>query len=148
MQHDQISDKRIYDEQRDQNGAAPGGTRLSTADLGAASDHGNGHDRIEDAPARAADDGESPVRLFQPDEVERFRVEWQQVQTRFVDDPKDAAQGADRLVAEVLRSLAGTFSDRKHELEGQWQGDSDALTEDLRLALRRYRSFFNQLLDA
>jgi hypothetical protein len=148
MQHDQIAGRRLYDQRRDQNGAAPGGTQLSTAELVAASDHGKGHDRLEDASARAADDGESLVHLFQPEEVEWFRVEWQQVQTGFVDDPKDAVQGADRLVAEVLRSLASTFSDRKHELEGQWQGDSDALTEDLRLALRRYRSFFNQLLDA
>jgi hypothetical protein len=100
------------------------------------------------APTPAVDGDEAPVHLFQPEAAERFRVEWQQIQARFVDDPKDAVQGADHLVAEVLQSLSGTFTERKHELEGQWHGESEALTEDLRLALRRYRTFFNQLLDA
>jgi hypothetical protein len=107
-------------------------------------------DHLVDAPPLPPPVGadESPAHLFQPEAAERFRAEWQLIQTRFVDDPKDAVQGADDLVVEVLASLSGTFTERKNELEGQWHGDSEALTEDLRLALRRYRTFFNQLLDA
>jgi hypothetical protein len=78
-----------------------------------------------------------PEKLFGQDEVERFRVEWREIQARFVDDPREAVQGADHLVAEVIRSLATMFNEHKHELEGQWRGGSDAETEDLRQALRR-----------
>lgn len=155
MHPDQRTDNHLAEDQPEPNGTAPDDSQPRTADLTAAPNHQ--HDRIVDAPPLAVDgntappavgDDESPVHLFQPEAAERFRVEWQQIQTRFVDDPKDAVQGADHLLAEVLESLAGMFTERKHELEGQWHGESEALTEDLRLALRRYRTFFNQLLDA
>jgi hypothetical protein len=149
MQPDQTPQTPLPYNRGDQNGAAPDDdTGLRKADLAAVPDDHDGQDRLDDAPARAADDDQSSVRLFQPEAVERFRVEWQQIQTRFVDDPKDAVQGADRLLAEVLKSLTDTVTERKLELEGQWHGESEALTEDLRLSLRRYRSFVNQLLDA
>lgn len=105
------------DHQRDQNGAAPDDdTGLRTADL-TATDH-HGHDRLGDPPAQAADDDESSLRLFQPDTAERFRIECQHIQTRFVDNPKDAVQAADHLLTEMLESLTGTVTERKHELEG------------------------------
>jgi hypothetical protein len=155
MHPDQRTDNHLVEDQPEPNGAVPDDIQPRTADVTAGPDHH--HDRLVDAPPLVVDgdaapsavgDDESPVRLFQPEVAERFRGEWQQIQTRFVDDPKDAVQGADHLLAEVLQSLAGTFTERKHELEGQWHGESEALTEDLRLALRRYRTFFNQLLDA
>jgi hypothetical protein len=121
---------------------------LRPADLAAVTEDHDREDRLDQAPARVADGDESSARLFQPEAAERFRVEWQQIQTRFVDDPNDAVQGADHLLTEVLQSLTGTVTERKHELEEQWHGESEALTEDLQLALRRYRSFVNQLLDA
>lgn len=148
MQPDQTPPTQLAANQRDQNGAAPDDvTGLRPADLTATEDH-HGEDRLDDAPARVTEDDESSPRLFQPEAAERFRVEWQQIQTRFVDDPKDAVQDADHLLTEVLESLTGTVTERKHELEEQWHGESDAPTENLRLALRRYRSFVNQLLDA
>lgn len=154
MRPDQRTDNHLADDQPEPNGAVPDDSRPSTATLTARPDHQD--DRFVDAPPLAVDrdapppaaGDEPPVHLFQPEAAERFRVEWQQIQTRFVDDPKDAVQDADHLLAEVLRSLADTFTERKHELEGQWHGESEAVTEDLRLALRRYRTFFNQLLDA
>jgi hypothetical protein len=149
MQPDQTPPTQPAANQRDQNGAAPDDvTGLRQADLAAVTADHDGDDRLDQAPARVSDGDESSARLFQPEAVERFRVEWQQIQTRFVDDPKDAVQGADHLLTEVLQSLTGTVTERKHELEGQWHGESEARTEDLRLALRRYRSFVNQLLDA
>jgi hypothetical protein len=89
----------------------------------------------------------STTELFPRQEVERFRVEWQEIQTRFVDDPHDSVQNADRLVAEVMRSLATTFTNHKHDLESSWQRGDKVETEDLRRALQHYRSFFNQLLE-
>ncbi|MER5776732.1 hypothetical protein ABT144_21000 [Streptomyces sp. NPDC002039] len=79
-------------------------------------------------------------------ETEGFRERWAEIQGRFVDDPKEAVTSADTLVAEVMQELARTFSAHKQELEGQWGRGEQVATEDLRLALQRYRSFFNRLL--
>ncbi|MGW5703374.1 hypothetical protein [Amycolatopsis japonica] len=85
--------------------------------------------------------------LFENVDVERFRDSWQGIQTAFVDDPRRAVKEADELVAVVIQNLATTFADHKKELESAWSQGEPA-TEDLRIALRRYRSFFNQLLSA
>ncbi|MEU2673870.1 hypothetical protein ABZ622_34405 [Streptomyces sp. NPDC007164] len=79
-------------------------------------------------------------------EQEEFRGRWQRIQGDFVDDPREAVGAADTLVAEVMQALARTFSDHKQALEGQWQRGEEVATEDLRVALQRYRSFFNRLL--
>ncbi|HEU5473842.1 MAG TPA: hypothetical protein VFV67_24620 [Actinophytocola sp.] len=103
----------------------------------------------EEPPAAAMPSagGDELPQMFQADQVERFRTEWQQVQINFVDDPREAVQSADHLVAEVMQTLASTFSAHKGELEGQWQQGAEVQTEELRVALRRYRTFFNRLLD-
>ncbi|RSN55986.1 hypothetical protein DMH01_29670 [Amycolatopsis sp. WAC 04182] len=85
--------------------------------------------------------------LFADADVDRFRESWQGIQTAFVDDPRRAVKEADELVAVVIQNLATTFADHKKELESAWSQGEPA-TEDLRIALRRYRSFFNQLLSA
>jgi len=128
-----------------EQGAVDG--RTGDAGLAGTGDWAGAQASEQSAP-RASGEDESPAELFQPEVVERFRGEWQRIQGRFVDDPQDAVRGADHLVAEVMQALATMFSEHKHELEGQWQQRSEAETEDLRLALRRYRSFFNQLLSA
>ena len=84
--------------------------------------------------------------LFDEADAARFRDRWREVQTGFVDDPKQAVQDADVLVAELMQNLASAFSDRKRVLEDKWREGTDAETEDLRLALRGYRSFLDQLL--
>lgn len=89
---------------------------------------------------------EEAESLIARDEAEEFRRTWGEIQGRFVDDPQDAVRSADRLVAEVMQTLARTFSARKQELEGQWDRGEHVATEDLRLALQQYRSFFNRLL--
>jgi len=95
-------------------------------------------------PGTRAED-EAP-QLLTPEDEEGFRTRWQEVQNEFVDDPRDAVHTADALVADVMQQLAATFADHKQELEGQWNRGEQANTEDLRLALRHYRSFFNRLL--
>ena len=52
----------------------------------------------------------------------------------------------DELVAQVLKSLTETFSNERSRLEGQLDQSDKASTENLRVALRRYRSFFERLL--
>jgi hypothetical protein len=75
-----------------------------------------------------------------------FQRRWQEVQTRFVDEPRDAVEEADSLVANVMRQLAETFAQERERLEAQWARGEDISTEDLRVALQRYRSFFRRLL--
>ncbi|MEV6680126.1 hypothetical protein AB0N09_25170 [Streptomyces erythrochromogenes] len=104
-----------------------------------------------DAPAdrpgtreQVAADTEEP--LLGTTETEEYRRKWSEIQGRFVDDPQDAVRSADTLVAEVMQDLAGSFSTRKQGLEGQWGRGEQVATEDLRVSLQHYRSFFNRLL--
>lgn len=106
----------------------------------------------ESAAATAGASGTStredvPELLTAEDEA-GFRTRWQEIQNRFVDDPREAVHDADGLVADVMQTLAATFSQHKQDLEGQWSQGVEADTEDLRLALRKYRSFFNRLLSS
>jgi len=84
--------------------------------------------------------------LFPSGEAEGFRGRWVEVQTGFVDEPRNAVEQADSLVAEMMQRLAGVFADERGKLEEQWSRGDDIGTEDLRQALRRYRSFFDRLL--
>ncbi|MFI0737729.1 hypothetical protein ACH4PU_06375 [Streptomyces sp. NPDC021100] len=95
--------------------------------------------------AAGASDDETP-QLLTDDEERGFRDRWQDIQTRFVDDPREAVHAADALVADVMQTLAATFAQHKKELEAQWDQGDRIDTEELRGALRRYRSFFNRLL--
>jgi len=84
--------------------------------------------------------------LFSDADSGRMRTEWDAVQAAFVDDPRAAVERADGLVANTIQSLATTFSNERSQLEGQWGRGEDVSTEDLRVALQRYRSFFDRLL--
>jgi len=89
-------------------------------------------------------DGAEP--LFPSGEAEGFKSRWVEVQTGFVDEPRNAVEQADGLVAEMMKRLAQVFADERSKLEEQWSRGDDISTEDLRQALRRYRSFFDRLL--
>ena len=89
---------------------------------------------------------EKPSPLLAEDREKDFRARWQSIQTEFVDEPRRAVEQADELVAEIMQQLAQSFSDQRSRLESEWGHSDRASTEDLRLALRRYRSFFDRLL--
>ncbi|MDJ0384777.1 hypothetical protein [Streptomyces sp. G-G2] len=104
----------------------------------------------DDGRGMAGGDGQAPTTdepLLGVQDAEGYRKSWSDIQGRFVDDPQDAVRSADKLVAEVMRTLAETFSSRKQGLEGQWDQGEQVATEELRLALQQYRSFFNRLLN-
>ncbi|MDX6481266.1 MAG: hypothetical protein QOG85_1776 [Gaiellaceae bacterium] len=86
--------------------------------------------------------------LFPTDQRERFTDRWKEIQTSFVDQPREAVADADSLVADLMQRLAASFSQERERLEGQWDRGDDVSTEDLRVALTRYRSFFDRLLAA
>lgn len=85
-------------------------------------------------------------RLFADDELAGLRARWDAVQAGFVDDPKDCVQKADGLVADLVQQLTTGFGQARSRLEEQWGRGEQASTEDLRVALKRYRSFFERLL--
>jgi hypothetical protein len=86
--------------------------------------------------------------LLPDDEESDFRARWEQIQTRFVDDPRQAVEDADALVAGVMQRIADGFAQARDGLEGQWSRGEDVGTEELRVALQRYRAFFRRLLSA
>jgi hypothetical protein len=86
--------------------------------------------------------------LLEDEELDGFRGRWDAVQVGFVDEPRGSVQQADALVAELMQRLAQTFSDERTSLESQWEQGADVSTEDLRVAMQRYRSFFDRLLRA
>jgi len=89
---------------------------------------------------------EAPAPLFVQDELTGYRTRWSGIQTGFVDEPRKAVEQADALVSELTTRLTDTFAAERQKLEAQWEKAEGVSTEDLRLAMRRYRSFFERLL--
>jgi hypothetical protein len=125
-----MADRGMADQGMDDRGTADRGTaERGTAERG---DAGTGDD----------------IALLDPQDAEEMRRRWSDTQARFVDDPREAVQTADGLVAELMQTLARSFSAHKNELEAHWRSGGDPDTEELRQALQRYRSFFDRLLSA
>jgi hypothetical protein len=107
------------------------------------------------APVSMSDQGDQTTGdedlrepLLPADRTAGYRGRWDDIQSRFVDDPRSSVEQADTLVLEVVQDLQTTFGSERSSLEAQWQSGEDVQTEDLRVALRRYRSFFDRLLSA
>ena len=125
-------------EQLHREDAATDETRLGTADL-----------VQQSKPSAAARDNGAPEQrspLFEEAELTDSRQRWQNIQADFVDDPRNAVRRADELVASLMKRLAEVFANERAKLEHEWDKGEDVSTEDLRQALRRYRSFFDRLL--
>ncbi len=84
--------------------------------------------------------------LLPQDNVTDFRSRWDRIQAGFVDEPRTAVQQADELVTETIDRLAETFASARSRLEEQWGSGDNVSTEDLRVALKKYRTFFEKLL--
>jgi hypothetical protein len=87
-----------------------------------------------------------PMPLFSEPEMGDFRSQWSKLQTAFVDEPRRTVEDADKLVAAVMQRLAEGFANERSGLEKQWDSGDNVSTEELRVALQRYRSFFDRLL--
>jgi hypothetical protein len=138
---------------------------LSTADLAAAADRQQHQEQRQDdrelttrevpAMPRNEMDGnagaggdEKLAPLFERERAEDMRMHWGNIQAGFVDDPRRAVKQADELVAQVMQDLAASFARQREQIEAEANegGDQPGSTENLRVALRRYRSFFERLL--
>lgn len=91
-------------------------------------------------------EGGSSATLLPKEVVLDFRNQWTTVQSNFVDEPQAAVRQADELVAVAMKRLAEGFTEQRNTLEHQWSGSKDVSTEDLRIALQKYRAFFERLL--
>ena len=129
----------------------PVDTRAAHTETDPVSDIGDGRPGSDPADTRMQEThsaGTEHEPLFPNDQSERFTNRWQEIQTSFVDQPRDAVAEADSLVADLMQRLAASFSQERERLEAQWDQGDDVSTEDLRVALTRYRSFFDRLLSA
>ena len=91
-------------------------------------------------------EGDAKAALFSQDESMDLHAKWDAIQVGFVDEPRQAVERADSLVAGAMKRLAEVFAEERARLEGQWDRGDNVSTEELRLALRRYRAFFGRLL--
>lgn len=94
----------------------------------------------------AAKESDEQTALFSPDEANSLRGQWDSIQVGFVDEPRQAVEKADALVAGAMKRLAEMFAAERERLEKQWDRGDNVSTEELRVALRRYRAFFGRLL--
>jgi hypothetical protein len=85
--------------------------------------------------------------LFEADEQDALRQRWTEIQTEFVDQPQRSVERANALVADLTERLVAGFRDEQARLEAQWDQGDEVSTEDLRVVLQRYRSFFSRLLE-
>jgi hypothetical protein len=102
----------------------------------------------DDSARRDGPEDDKRGPLLPAGETDGFTTRWREVQTAFVDEPRESVAKADALVAELMQRLATSFTEERQRLEGQWDRGDDVSTEDLRVALTRYRSFFDRLLSA
>ena len=122
--------------------------QLTTADLA----HANERAAHERAPRDRAieqphdDHSHDHPPLFVERDATDLRKQWNDTQAGFVDEPREAVKRADALVADVMKRLAESFASERANLEHQWDRGDNVTTEDLRVALQRYRSFFDRLL--
>jgi hypothetical protein len=128
--------------------------QLTTRDLAGQTDEGRDDESTaadaplarDDSPTERGDADRGP--LLPGDQVTHFTTRWDEIQAGFVDEPRESVERADALVAELMQRLATSFANERRRLEGQWDSGDDVSTEDLRVALTRYRSFFGRLLSA
>ena len=132
--------------------------RLTTEDVATAADKRH-EERAEDEVIRRDNRRKTRVNggstheedqelsaLFSEQEEKDFRSRWTGIQSSFVDEPRRAVEQADELVAQTMQRLAQSFSEQKKKLETHWEESEQISTEELRMALRHYRSFFDRLL--
>jgi hypothetical protein len=89
---------------------------------------------------------ETQTPLLSREQSDQLTNQWEEIQASFVDQPQEAVEKADALVADLMERITSSFATERERLEKQWAEGDDVSTEDLRVALTRYRSFFDRLL--
>jgi hypothetical protein len=127
---------------------------MTAHDTGDVADHGTGHvatnrqtGHSQTKPSPHTDgSGESDREPLVPQQrATEYGRRWDAVKGSFVDEPRQAVAEADQIVAELLEELQALFHNQRRDIEQGIDAESTS-TEDLRMALRRYSSFFARLL--
>src|SRR5512143_2484946 len=84
--------------------------------------------------------------LLHSADIDELRSRWERIQIEFVDEPHRSVEQADKLITELINRLAHRYSERRAIQESHPEGVDDS-TEELRIALKDYRSFFNRMLE-
>jgi hypothetical protein len=101
----------------------------------------------DEATAVDVENASGEGELFPASERDELEQKWNDIQARFVDEPRGSVEEANALVSDLMDRLVSGFSEQRERLEGQWERGDDVTTEDLRMVLMRYRSFFGRLLE-
>jgi hypothetical protein len=99
------------------------------------------------SPNRVPEPGDTQTVWGNESEIREFRSRWGNIQTAFVDEPRQAVREADQLVQSVIKTLADRFTHDREELVHQWDRGDNVSTEDLRISMQRYRTYLDRLLD-
>jgi hypothetical protein len=117
----------------------------------------------ESRPGEAAgvlgDFSDLTYRDLLPDAAQ-YTAQWQQVQFKFVDDPRASVTEAADIIAQVTARLEAAIQERQRAIEerqraiaeqqrslrDRWGEGTNADTEGLRETLRMYRTFLHQLI--
>ena len=125
----------------------------------AATTPGNGELRPGEAAGKLGDFSDLTYGNLVPD-AEQFTAQWQEIQFRFVDDPRGSVTEAADVVAQVTAKMEAAIQERQRAIEerqraiaeqqrslrGRWGEGSNADTEALRETLRMYKTFLDQLI--
>ena len=133
-EHVVVSDEELTDQ------------RISTDDVARTQPVAPPREEVRHEEVHALKDRNDQTALLAESAGSEFRAAWDKIQVSFVDEPRKAVEQADSLVAQVMQHIARTFSDERKNLEAQWSRGDNVSTEDLRIALQRYRTFFTRLL--
>ncbi len=91
--------------------------------------------------------GDAPVAavtgIWSEDSARDFHDRWREAQLSFVDDPQKATDDIRALVDEAVEALTASLASQREELSS-WPDNSD--TEQYRMVVQRYRTFFERLL--
>ncbi len=120
-------------------------TTAGTAGTGSTAHAASGAGVAGSGGGTASGNGDAPARLVSADRADSYTGRWNEVKGMFVDEPRQAVGQADALVGELLDELQNLFTQQRRSLEHGLDNEETS-TEDLRVALRRYRSFFDRLL--
>lgn len=84
--------------------------------------------------------------LLSSDDRGSYQQRWDDIQVRFIDEPRQCVREADDLVGEVTTRISDRFSSARQDMEQRWDGGNEPTTEELRQAVQRYRDFFQRLV--
>jgi len=145
------------------NGATGAATIADVPAAGTAGRHAAGLAADEMRPGEAAgglgDFSDLTYGNLIPD-AGQYTAQWQQIQFKFVDDPRASVTEAADIIAQVTAKMEAAIQERQRAIEerqraiagqqrtlrGRWGEGAKADTETLRETLRMYKTFLDQLI--